>query len=92
MKKISVISDAGSVKVGNDDCTILLPNGYGDGITEVYILEKDDPLPDKAKFFTTIEGNAIGIYDYDCGGEKVTIISGRYEYCYYNGCGYFKQI
>lgn len=83
MKKYYTAADAGSVRIGNDQFTILVPNGYGDGATTVHILERDEELPDEelpeARFFTSFSGKDIKIYAYDCGGDAaVARISGRF--------------
>ena len=75
----TTISDMGSVKVGIEGkCTILIPNGYGDGTTEVRIVPNRDYIPDGASFLTTVEGEEIGIFSYDCGAKIVKTLSGRY--------------
>lgn len=85
MKEFYTESDAGAVKIGiNGKFTILIPNGYGDGDVCVLVTEKDEPGTEQAKgeFFTSIEGDEINIYAYDCkgyrGDEIVTTLRGRY--------------
>lgn len=83
---IKTSSDAGSVKVGVDNMSVLVPNGYGDGITRVGIIENAREFnDDMMTFFTTISGKDIIIYDYDCGNVAATTISGRYAIYYYSG-------
>lgn len=78
MKKYYTAADAGSVRIGNDQFTILIPNGYGDGTTTVHILEREEEQPE-ARFFTSFSGKDIKIYAYDCGGDAVVAtISGRF--------------
>lgn len=78
MKKYYTESDAGSVRVGNDHFTILIPNGYGDCTTTVHILDQEEERPE-AEFFTSFRGENIKIYAYDCGGDAVVAtISGRF--------------
>lgn len=83
MKKFTTYSDAGSLKIGNENFQILIPNGYGDGKTYVHLCEKGE-LPDNIKeqpwlFFTSFSGNDINIYDYDGDGAHVVMsISGRF--------------
>ena len=83
---IKTSSDAGSVKVGVDNMSILVPNGYGDGITRVSIIENAREFnEDMMTFFATISGKDIAIYGYDCGDVAATTISGRYAIYYYSG-------
>lgn len=84
MKEFITYSDAGSLKIGNENFQILIPNGYGDGKTYAHLCEKGE-LPNSIEkksgsaFFTSFSGNDINIYDYDCGGARVvTSISGRF--------------
>lgn len=72
---LETISDAGSVKIGNGDFSILIPNGYGDGITNVFISEKEIHVP--LKFITTVEG-VIEVFDYDCRDNVIKTIKGKY--------------
>ena len=89
MKKYYTEADAGSVRIGNDRFTILVPNGYGDCTTTVHILERHEEQPE-AKFFTSFSGENIKVYAYDCGGdEAVATISGRFGAHYNNGNVYF---
>ena len=82
---IKTSSDAGSVKVGVANMSVLVPNGYGDGITRVGIIEKTGFNDDMMSYFTTIKGENMIIYDYDCGDVAATTISGRYNIYYYSG-------
>lgn len=76
---LPTMSDVGSVKIGIEGkCTILIPNGYGDGPTEVRIVPNRDYIPDGACFLTTVEGDSIGIFEYDCGQEVIKTLSGRF--------------
>lgn len=83
---IKTSSDAGSVKIGVNNMSVLVPNGYGDGITRVGIIENAREFnDDMMTYFTTIQGKNMIIYDYDCGDVAATTISGRYEIYYYSG-------
>ena len=78
-RTLHTMSDVGSVKIGvKGACEICIPNGYGDGTTEVRIVPNRDYIPDGASFLTTVEGEEIGIFSYDCGPEVVETLSGRY--------------
>lgn len=63
-------SDMGSTKVGNNDFTICINNGVGDGATITIIDERDQFPNDLFKFFTRIEGK-FNVFEYDCGEKKV---------------------
>lgn len=83
---IKTSSDAGSVKIGVDNMSILVPNGYGDGISRVAIFDNSEAFNDSMmSYFTTVRGKDIIIYDYDCGDVAATTISGRYAIYYYSG-------
>lgn len=86
MLKFYSESDRGVLAVGIIGQFIIdIPNLYGDGITEVIVLDQDEDLPYKAKFFSTICGDQINIYSYDCwvdDQEILTTLSG--SYCCYN--------
>lgn len=86
VKCFKTISDAGSLKIGKEDLTILVPNGYGDGITRVAIFKPEDRFNDRMmNYFITIEGKDINIYSYDCGDNIAMTISGRYNIYFYEG-------
>ena len=83
---IKTSSDAGSVKIGVDNMSILVPNGYGDGISRVAIFDNSETFNDSMmSYFTTIKGENMIVYDYDCGDVAATTISGRYNIYYYSG-------
>lgn len=83
---IKTSSDAGSVKIGVNNMSILVPNGYGDGISRVAIFDNPADFNDcMMSYFTTVRGRDIIIYDYDCGDVAATTISGRYNIYYYSG-------
>ncbi len=63
-------SDMGSTKVGNNDFTICINNGVGDGATITIIDEREEFPRDLFKFFTRIEGK-FNVFEYDCGEKKV---------------------
>ena len=83
----SVMSDAGGVKVGNDNFSTIFDNGYGDGETLVSVYDKQSEfdLDGLLEFNTSIECHDAYIYDYDCGGEPVSKLYGRYGV--YSGYG-----
>ena len=79
-------SDAGGVKLGSDDFSVIIPNGSGDGDTSVKVVPKakrEGSEPDKG-FFTVIEGK-FNIYSHDCGSRVVDTIDGRYGVYSNNG-------
>lgn len=85
-------SDVGSVKIGNDNFNILLPNGYGDGCTTVLILGKNEEPRENNHYICTIEGD-YGIYSYDLGDEVIYEMQGKYNiYNSHNGVVVFKKI
>ena len=91
MKTFLTESDAGSVKVGIlGKFTTHIFNGYGDGETTVIVLDAGEKVPDGARYETSVEGDEINIYAYDCcndsNAEIVTTLSGRY--CCYSKDGW----
>ena len=85
-KCLKLNSDAGGVKVGNDDFSIIIPNGYGDGITRVAIFENNDFYCDNLMtYFTLIKCERCHIYDYDCGGLPQVELNGYYSIYFYDG-------
>jgi len=71
VKKGRYECDAGSLKIGNRGCSILIPNGIGDGEYQWAIgtdLKKDTAkeYPDGMDFKMCIQGEELYIYDYDC--------------------------
>lgn len=84
-------SDAGSVKIGNDKFSILIPNGYGDGMTDVCIVHtKDNPFSNVLKFLTGVDGT-FSIYSYDCGDAVETELIGRFGIYYGDGFVVFEK-
>lgn len=90
-ERYKTVSDAGSVKIGNDKFSILIPNGYGDGMTDVCIVyTKDNPFSNVLKFLTSVEGT-IYIYSHDCGNSVETGLIGRYGIYYGHGFVVFEK-
>ena len=87
IKMVVTSSDVGSVRVGNDDFSVLVNNGRGDGDTYVYIVDGRtnsnmfDPL------FMTFRGRNIKISAYDCENEWIdgVELNGHYFARCYNG-------
>lgn len=79
-RQFKTCSDAGSVRIGNDSLSILIPNGYGDGITRVAIFDKAEFVLDNLMcYYTSISTSSAHVYDYDCdGGQPIRTISGNY--------------
>lgn len=71
-------SDAGGLKIGSDSFAINVPNGYGDGDMYFAVVGKGCFNEHMLEFWTSIKGNEINIYDYDCGDDIIETISGRY--------------
>ena len=69
-KTIETYSNVGSVKIGNNSFQFNIPNGYGDGYTEVLISDASTEAPTNAEFVMYIEGD-FNIYSYDCSTSDV---------------------
>lgn len=75
----NTVADAGSLKIGSNEFTILIPNGYGDGVTTYAIFDSENELNcNMLNYQTTISGT-FGIFAYDCGDEIVETVSGRFQ-------------
>lgn len=81
---IITLSDAGSVKIGNNDFSVLIPNGYGDGQTEVFITTKRVHVP--LRFWTTISGT------FEIGNDSRYTLNGDYSIFYGNGYVVFSKV
>lgn len=81
MEQIYTESDAGGILVGTKDFGIKISNGYGDGTTEIIILDINEELPKDAKYKQCLEGK-INIYNYDCSKrldeDIVYTLNGKY--------------
>lgn len=88
VRQFKVISDAGAVRIGNDTFSVLIPNGYGDGVTRVAFFEKSEfVLEHLMTYYTSISTSGAYIYDYDCsGGNPVKTLAGNYAV--YRACGF----
>lgn len=69
-KTIETYSDVGAVKIGNNSFQFNIPNGYGDGDTEVLISDAQTKAPTNAEYVMYIEGD-FNIYSYDCSTSNV---------------------
>lgn len=84
-KSVKTVSDTGSLKIGTNDFTVLIPNGCGDGYTCYAILARSEFYADTImKFFTIVNGK-LSIFSYDCGNEVIEEINGKFSIYYYNG-------
>lgn len=81
MEQIYTESDAGGILVGTKDFGVKISNGYGDGTTEIIILDINEELPKNAKYKQCLEGK-FNIYNYDCSKrldeDIVCTLTGRY--------------
>lgn len=76
MKKFKYSCDGGTMAIGTGDCIFRIPNDYGDGTFDIYVLPRDEPLgdfvSDVTKFYDNwswrgcIKGSNIKLYSYDC--------------------------
>ena len=75
-QEFNTLSDIGSLKIGNDSFSFEIPNLYGDGKNYVYIINDKKDL-NCIDFLTTINGNNINIYSYDCGKKIAYTLNGE---------------
>lgn len=83
-----VISDAGSVKIGNEAFTILIPNHYGDGSTTVGIFNNSDDFDDRFMSYVTSVSGKFFIFSYDCGNNAETKAALDGEYSIFSESGF----
>lgn len=69
-KVVKTYSDVGSVKIGNDSFQFNIPNGYGDGNTDVFISDTPTEAPTNAEYVMHIDGD-FNIYAYDCDTSDI---------------------
>lgn len=86
--------DAGSLKVGGKDFSILINNNVGDGCFCWYVCNEKD-IPEKAEFVLAFQGVGLHIFDYDCSdGEPVegAILTGSFFAYSHNGDIYLSSL
>jgi len=88
---IDTISDAGGLKIGTNGFNVIAPNGSGDGSTVVSFLEKDSFNSSAFNFWTSISGDEINLYSYDCGNEIAKTVNGRYGVYFKDGLIVFEK-
>lgn len=84
------VSDAGGLKIGNGNFSIIIPNYSGDGYSRYAVVRKYEINTGIFNFFTSIEGE-INIYSYDCGSEILETLTGRYGVYVYQGFILFEK-
>ena len=81
-------SDRAGLKIGNDNFSICVSNGYGDGVTKFAVFKKGNPyicaIDHMMDWQVTIDGK-FNIYSYDCGNEVALELEGSYIIYSYNG-------
>lgn len=75
-------SDIGGLKIGSENFSVNIPNGYGDGEMYYAVVGKGCFNHNMLDFWTSIRGKEINIYDYDCGDKVIETLSGRYGIFY----------
>ena len=85
MIKLITRNDIGGVRIGNDSFAIVIPNEYGDGLTDVYVFDDGERVGKEFRFLTTIQGEDVNIYDYDVRdsfNKSVKHLSGKFGVYY----------
>lgn len=81
-------SDRAGLKIGNDNFSICVSNGYGDGVTKFAVFKKGNPyicaIDHMMDWQITIDGK-FNIYSYDIGNDVVLELEGSYIVYSYNG-------
>lgn len=76
-KQFKTIADMGGVKIGNDNFSIIIPSGGGDGCVRVAIVNRGGINKNMLDFFTSVRGK-INIFSCDCGDDIKCTITGEY--------------
>lgn len=89
----ATISDAGSVKVGSDSFSVLIPTGDGDGESAYCVYTQQELDADKIStadlhYFTLLSGQ-FSVYDYDCGDTVSDTLEGHFNVFYAEGIVFF---
>lgn len=87
-------SDCGGVLIGNENFNIVIPNGYGDGETRLFILDENNEiqLHNMAKFFTSFNADDIKVYAEDTSRKREIInLNGRYGAYFHDGIVIFER-
>ena len=79
-------SDAGGVRVGNEEFNLVIPNGHGDGTTRVAVFRKGDKFNlNMMNYYNVLHGK-FNIYDYDCSCDRIIeTLEGDFSTYYYEG-------
>lgn len=81
-------SDSGSLKIGDNNFSVLINNGNGDGEMRYAVLGKDEYYLTLLDYFTMIEVNeSLNIYSYDCGNAVYETLE-KGKYAIYRGRGF----
>ena len=86
--------DAGSLKIGGKDFSVLIENGYGDGEFDVYVCDGRD-VPSYARFAGCFQGRNLRVFDYDCDGGKPiddVYLTGSFIAHNFNGNMYLERL
>lgn len=91
--RCDTISDAGSVKIGSDKFSALIPTGAGDGESAycIYTQAELDAVGINTAdlhYFTLVSGS-FNIYDYDCGCTVSETVEGIFNVFYADGIVFF---
>lgn len=91
---IKTESDAGSIRVGNSEFSILIPTGGGDGVSRFGVIENVNFNHGMMNFSgIMIDSQKAYVYDYDCdGGVPIFELSGKYQVYYYDGIVCFAKL
>lgn len=93
-KEYTTYSDCGGVLIGNDNFNIVIPNGYGDGETKLFILDDNNKIQlyNMAKFFTSFNADDTKVYAEDTSRKREVInLKGRYGAYFNDGIVIFEK-
>jgi hypothetical protein len=92
-KQFKTFSDAGGVKVGNEDFNFVIHNGRGDGVTRVAVFDDANEFnEDMMRWEVGLSGARYNIYSFDCDNVVERTLEGEYNVYSYDGFVAFVKI
>ena len=72
MKNLYYYSDAGCIKIGNENFNSMLLNGRGEGSFWIHLCDKNENF-DKSnyEFVSRVEGDNVNVYENDIGDKTI---------------------
>lgn len=84
-KSQKTISDAGALKIGTNNFSILIPNGHGDGETRYAVLNSEEFYASELMTYFTMINGKFTVYSYDCGDDILEELDGKFHVYFCDG-------